>query len=101
MKTFDIIASIANTGLSLIKDKTPNANESLLKEVTKKGIEISSKRVLNLTGTPALIGYGIQWLSECGKQDIACMKVGLLLIAGGIIYSAVLSIAQALEKRSS
>ena len=99
-KLFESILAVINTGLSVVQDKTKDADQSQVKDRVKKGVMISSKRVLNLTGTPTLIGFGITWLSRCAGGNSACFWQGLAIIGVGIVYCAVMSWLQIKDKQT-
>jgi len=76
------ILGIANTALSIIKDKQRDPDTSFIEEKVRKGVSISNKRVLNLGGTTSLISFGIWWL-QGGKEPA---WIGLALIGLGVVY---------------
>jgi len=89
-KVFQGVTKVVNTGLTLVGDKTRDGGDSVIKEVDRdsdaKGIfKISSKRVLNITGSGGAIIYGMGYLTKAStEQD---KWVGLFLILGGMFYS--------------
>ena len=58
------LEGVINTALSLVRDKTKDADVSFIREKVKKGVSISSKRVLNLTGTAAIITTALSLKNE-------------------------------------
>ena len=50
---------LVKTALSLVRDKTKNADTSFIKEKIRNGISISSKRMINLTGFGSMITVGL------------------------------------------
>ncbi len=73
---------IVNTVLSLVKDKTRDSDDSFIHEKVKKGVAISSKRVLNLgvTGSILIIAG-----ADIVANGITWLNIGLALV--GALYS--------------
>jgi len=80
------LVGLVNSSLSLVKDKTHNPDDSYIHEKIKNGISISTKRVLNLGATTAIVGFAITWLLA-GKDT----TVGLVALGIGAAYSAFMS----------
>jgi len=80
--TVDGLAGLANTALSIVKDKTRDADESFINEKIKKGVSISSKRVLNLTGTGAILAVA---LGDIAANGLSWQSIGLVGL--GAAYS--------------
>lgn len=88
------IEGLANTALSLIKDKTRDADTSFIRETIRKGVSISSKRFLNLTGTGAII---IVALADMRANGINGWNLGL--VAVGVVFSVVMAYITNLNER--
>jgi hypothetical protein len=73
---------LINTALSLIKDKTRDTETSFIRDVVRKGVSISSKRVLNLTGTGAILTIALFLIQKNGLD-----KWTLILVGIGVLYS--------------
>jgi len=80
------IEGLVNTTLSLVRDKTRDADTSFIREKITKGVSISSKRVLNLTGTAAIITVALFLIKKDGITEN-----NLILIGIGAIYSIAMS----------
>lgn len=80
------VEGIANTALSLIRDKTRDPDTSFIRENVKKGVSISTKRVLNLTGTGAILTTALYLIQANGLN-----KWTLGLVAIGVVYSVGMS----------
>lgn len=92
---FGALIGLVNTGLSLIKDKTHDADTSFIQEKIKNGVSISSKRMLNLGGTFAIITY---CLSDMSINGITMLN--LILLGIGVAYSLGMSfITKMTEKK--
>jgi len=78
----DPLSGLANTALSLIRDKTKDADMSFIQDKVKNGISISSKRVLNLTGTGAILAIA---LGDIVTNGLSWQSIGLVGI--GVAYS--------------
>jgi len=61
-------------------DGAEQPNTELINEDVASGVSISSTRLLNVVGTPSLIGLGVDQLTS-GND-----KVGLILIGLGVVY---------------
>ena len=83
-----LVPMVLNTVGSIVKDKKAKkeaSTEFLNNDADlKKGISISSKRVMNVIGTPVLIVTGMTLLSTDPKY-------GVIVIGLGILYSVGLS----------
>lgn len=86
MNLLAIVPGVLNTVLSVVKDKTKDPDTSFVEEKVRKGVSISSKRMLNLVGTPIIIATAI---TDMVQNGINPMNLILLLL--GIIYSAVMA----------
>lgn len=73
---------ILNTALSVVEEKTRDADMSFVKDKTKKGKIFSHKRLLNLTGTGAIIITALSQIIENGID-----KLNLILVGIGVAYS--------------
>lgn len=73
---------ILNSALSLVRDKTRDADTSFIRDNVRKGVSISSKRVLNLTGTGAILTVALFLIQKNGLD-----KWNLTLIGIGVAYS--------------
>ena len=79
----EFIAKVLTGIISPILDKTVrDPSSSIIKEKIKNGISISSKRLLNLTGTGAIITVGLSLIVRQGPTWPAVAVVAL-----GIAYS--------------
>lgn len=76
------VVGIINTGLSIVRDKTKDADMSFIQENVKKGVSISSKRLLNLTGTGAAVTFALGDMATKGITKQNCVVLGL-----GFAYS--------------
>ncbi len=85
---------VINTALSLVRDKTKDADVSFIREKVKNGVSISSKRVLNLTGTAAIITTALGLMSANGVN-----KMNLLMLALGVAYSLGMSFVTAYSEK--
>jgi len=85
---------ILNTALSLVRDKTKDADVSFVREKVKNGISVSSKRVLNLTGTAAIITTALGMMASNGIN-----KMNLLMLALGVAYAMGMSFITAYSER--
>lgn len=90
------IAGVINTALSLIKDKTASPDDSFIHEKIKNGVSVSSKRVLNLGGTSAIIGFAIMYLGGENPD----YKIGLGLLSLGVAYSVAMSFITAWSEKN-
>ena len=84
------LEGIVNTALSLVRDKTKDADVSFIREKVKKGVSISSKRVLNLTGTAAIITTALSLIAANGVN-----KYNLLMLGLGVAYAVGMSFVTA------
>ncbi|KKN67187.1 hypothetical protein LCGC14_0463600 [marine sediment metagenome] len=73
---------LANTALSLIKDKVRDSDTSFIRETVRRGVSISSKRVLNFTGTGAILTIALFLIQKNGLD-----KWTLALVGIGVLYS--------------
>lgn len=73
---------LVNTALSLIRDKTMDSDTSFIRENIRKGVSISSKRVLNFTGTGAILTIALFLIQKNGLD-----KWTLALVGIGVAYS--------------
>ena len=64
------IEGLANTALSLIRDKTRDSDTSYIRENIRKGVSISSKRVLNFTGTGAILTVALFLIQKNGLDAL-------------------------------
>ena len=81
------IGTIFTTIVSPILDKTVrDPDGSILKSKTKNGVSISSKRILNLVGTGAIISVALGIIVEKG---LSWEAIGL--VALGVAYSIAMS----------
>lgn len=85
---------ILNTLGSLFKDKIRDPDGSFVKNKLKDGVSVSTKRVLNLTGTCAIIGTALADMVANGIN-----KMNLILLGVGVVYAIGMSVAQALSNR--
>lgn len=76
-----------NTALSLVRDKTRDADTSFIREKVRKGVSISSKRVLNFTGTGAILATALYLIQANGLN-----AMNLSLIGIGAAYSIGMSL---------
>jgi len=90
------IEGLANTALSLIKDKTRDADTSFIRESVKKGVSISSKRVLNLGGTGAILTTALFLISTNGPN-----KWNVILVCTGVVYSLCMTFITAWKEKDS
>ena len=90
----NVAEGVVNTGLSLIRDKIRDSDTSFIREKVKKGVSISSKRVLNLTGTAAIITTALSLMTSDGLN-----KFNLLLLGLGIVYSAAMAFITAYSEK--
>ncbi len=84
------LEGIINTALSLVRDKTKDADVSFIREKVKRGVSISSKRVLNLTGTAAIITTALSLIAANGVN-----KYNLLMLGLGVAYAVGMSFVTA------
>jgi hypothetical protein len=82
----DPLSGLLNTGLSLIRDKKKGADTSFIQEKVKNGVSVSSKRMLNLVGTGAMITVA---LGDMASNAITWQN--LTLVAIGAAYSIVMA----------
>ena len=75
---------LINSGLSIIRDKTRDADTSFIRESVKKGISVSSKRVLNLVGTSVVVSFALMDMQAKGinKLNILVLGIGVVFCAG-------------------
>lgn len=91
---FTAIGNILTTVVSPILDKTlRDPNASIIKSKTKNGISISSKRILNLVGTGAIITVALSDIAHNGLSWEAIALVGF-----GIGYSIAMALISSREK---
>jgi hypothetical protein len=76
-----LLPMVANTVFSLIKDK----KEAKVPTTLEEGVSISSKRVLNLVGTAAIITFALNDMAN----GINAMNLAVLAL--GVAYSAAMS----------
>ena len=88
------VEGIVNSALSLIRDKTPNADASFIREKIKEGVSISSKRVLNLVGTSVIVSFALMDMQAKGMN-----KANMVVLAGGIIYSVAMTLITAWKEK--
>jgi len=93
--TGDGIGAVANTALSLIRDKTADPETSLITEKIRKGVSISSKRVLNITGTAAIITTALSLIAINGVG-----KWNIILLGIGVAYNIGMSFVTAYSEKS-
>jgi len=79
----DAVTGLANTALSLIRDKTRDSDTSFINEKVKKGVSISSKRVLNLTGTGAILAVA---LGDIAAHGLSWESIGLVALGGAYSF---------------
>lgn len=102
-----IAPGIINTAISLIKDKKKISNENVLigestqpagtqfiQEDIGKGIQLSSKRLMNIGGTGLIITLAIADITTHGIT-----KQNLCLVGLGILYSVAMSVITYLSER--
>ena len=82
----DPLSGIINSALSIVKDKTKDADMSFIQDKVKNGVSISSKRMLNLVGTGAMLTVA---LSDIATNGISWEAVGLCAL--GAAYSAAMA----------
>ena len=80
------VEGIANSLLSLVKDKTRDGDTSFIRENIRKGVSISSKRVLNLIGTSMIVTFALMDMQTNGIN-----KFNLIVLGVGVAYSAIMS----------
>ena len=86
---------LINTALSLVRDKTKDADVSFIREKVKNGVSVSSKRVLNLTGTAAIITTALGMMAANG---INSMNLGMLGL--GVVYAIGMSFITAYSEKN-
>ena len=86
---------VANTVLSVIADKTPDAKDSRLKEKFKKGINISSNRTLNLGVTGSIIIVAISIIQAKGEPT----KEALIMLGIGVVFSLGMELIKYLKEK--
>jgi len=100
---------VINTVTSVVRDKKAkkqlnltdstkpvevvSGNTELINEDVASGVSISSTRLMNVVGTPSLIGLGVERLAAGETQ------VGLILIGFGIVYCLGLSVITYLKDK--
>lgn len=96
-----VVPAIANTVGSLIKDKKKDpttaiqpAGTEFVHEAIDKGIQLSSKRVMNLLGTGVIVTFAITNMSTNGIN-----KMNLCVLAIGAGYAAVMAFITYLSER--
>lgn len=89
-----VVGGLINSVVSLVQDKTRDPETSFINEKVKKGVKISSKRVLNLTGTAAIITTALGLIVQEGPN-----KWNVILLCIGVAYSVGMAIATALSER--
>lgn len=81
-----LVPMVLNTVGSIVKDKKAKkeaSTEFLNNDADlKKGISISSKRVMNVIGTPSLIMYGMSLMPAQPKYGLVVMALGVILCVG-------------------
>ena len=85
---------LVNTALSLIRDKTRDSDTSFIRENIRKGVSISSKRVLNLTGTGAILSVALFLIQKNGLDGWTLALVGI-----GVAYSLGMSFITSWKER--
>jgi CRISPR/Cas system CMR-associated protein Cmr3 (group 5 of RAMP superfamily) len=82
----DLLPMAINTITSIVKDKKASkvGEANNIHENVAEGLQISSKRVMNVVGTPSLILIGVDLMPTQPKY-------GVIIIALGIIYCVGLS----------
>ena len=78
----DPLEGTLNSILSLVRDKTKDSDMSFIREKVRKGISISSKRVLNLGITSSAIIVSLSLMNENGIN-----AMNLILLGLGMLYS--------------
>ena len=96
-----IAPGILNTIGSLVKDKKKGPTEAIqplgtefIHEAIDKGIQLSSKRVMNLLGTGVIVTYAIADMTKNGIN-----KMNLCVLAIGAGYAAVMAFITYLSER--
>ena len=85
---------IVNTALSLVRDKTTDAETSFIREKVRNGVSISSKRMLNIGVTTSIITIALFLIQTNGVT-----KLNMALIGIGVIYSLGMSFITAWKER--
>ena len=85
---------LANTALSIVRDKTRDGETSFIRENIKKGISISSKRVLNLVGTSVIVSFALMDMQAKGINQFNMIVLGF-----GAAYSVAMSLITAWKER--
>jgi len=91
------LLALGNTALSIVRDKKQNKttdDTTLLNVTPEAGISISGKRLLNLIGTPVIIGYALQDMTANGIN-----KMNIIVLACGVLYSGILAVATYLSEK--
>lgn len=87
------IGTIFTTVISPVLDKTVrDPDGSSIKSKVRNGVSISSKRILNLVGTGAIISVALGIIAEKGLSWEA-----LTLLVVGVTYSVVMSLISSKE----
>jgi hypothetical protein len=83
-----LIPFAVNTVISIVKDKR-KAKESateFVHEDFEKGVQISSKRLLNVIGTTTIIGLSISHIESEGLSEL-----NLIMLIVGVCYAGIMS----------
>lgn len=95
------IVGVANSVVSIIKDKKKDATSEIQPKVTDfineaidKGVSLSSKRILNISGTALIVTFAV---SDMTKNGIGTMNAVVLAI--GVVYSIAMSYITYLSDR--
>jgi hypothetical protein len=92
---FALLPAVINTGLSLIKDKKAAKKETdFVHEEIEKGVQISSKRVLSLVGTGAIVSFALADMSTNGIN-----QYNLIALSLGVAYAAVMTFLTARSEK--
>ena len=80
----DPITGLANSALSVIRDKTKDPDTSFIQDKVRNGISVSSKRLINLTGTGAIITVALRDIMANGITwpNIALVGIGVAFSVG-------------------
>jgi hypothetical protein len=83
-----LIPFAVNTVISIVKDKRKAKDEAteFVHEDFEKGVQISSKRFLNVVGTTTIIGLSIAHIESEGLNEL-----NLIMLIVGVCYAGIMS----------
>lgn len=94
-----VVPGVINTVASLVKDKKKDTaaepkETDFVHEAIDKGVQLSSKRVMNIVGTGIIVSFAIADMTANGIN-----KLNVIVLAVGVVYSAGMALITYLSEK--